>query len=133
VGAVRQGEEVPAAAKGTESKKYAWSGMSGVTHPQPVGKLLPNNWGLYDMLGNVEELVSDYFALESITPNFQVPAVAPAGRVLDPQGPPPGDQRVTCGGSYAKVLEFRFDRLPADQALKTVVYDNQGFRVALEP
>jgi hypothetical protein len=85
------------------------------------------------MLGNVEELVSDYFALEAVTPDFQIPAVAPAGRVLDPQGPPPSDLRVTCGGSYSKVLDFKLDRLPTDTAPKNVVYDNQGFRVVLEP
>ena len=38
----------------------AWAGgKSAVTD---VGTLLPNNWGLYDMIGNTYEIVLDYYA-----------------------------------------------------------------------
>jgi len=45
---------------------YAWtennSGSGGNEEPHPVGTLEPNAWGLYDMIGNVSELVEDHYA-----------------------------------------------------------------------
>ena len=40
----------------------------------PVGSFKPNPWGLYDMLGNVDEWVSDW-----VSPYFGAPTVDPAG------------------------------------------------------
>jgi formylglycine-generating enzyme required for sulfatase activity len=54
----------------------------------PVGSCLPNNFGLYDMAGNVAEFCSDW-CVESFV----------SAPTLDPAGPgfsPPG----TCGGPY---------------------------------
>jgi formylglycine-generating enzyme required for sulfatase activity len=73
------------------------------------------------MVGNVEELVQDYFALDYV----------PAGRAINPTGPPATENRVTCGGSYADRL--RLTMYPSGTAAKNVVYSNQGFRVVLEP
>lgn len=106
-----------------EQGKYAWARASGVDRPQPVGRLLPNPWGLYDMLGNVEELVRDYAALD----------YNPAGRAVDPTGPPPTANRITCGGSYYEFLHAITDAPRAGAALRTVVYSTQGFRVVCEP
>ena len=72
-------------------------------------------------LGNVEEVVSDYHIIDS----------NPAGRAVDPTGPPPTSNRVTCGGSYAEY--FRLTPEPVGVAGRSVVYSNQGFRVVLEP
>ena len=57
--------------------------------PWPVGGLLANAWGLYDMLGNVAEWCDDWYD-----------ANGPAGRAADPHGAPSGRLRVVRGGSW---------------------------------
>ncbi len=42
---------------------YCWNGEMCLADVHPVGSLRPNPWGLYDMLGNVEEYCEDAFHL----------------------------------------------------------------------
>jgi serine/threonine protein kinase/formylglycine-generating enzyme required for sulfatase activity len=68
---------------------YAWhAGSSGKTSVYPVGQLLPNAWGLFDMIGNAHE-----WAL-----NYQT--TLPGERSIDPRGTPTGRYRAVCGGAY---------------------------------
>ena len=53
-----------------------------------VGSYAPNNWGLYDMAGNVFEWCQDWSG------------AYPSGSVVDPQGPDTGIARVMRGGSW---------------------------------
>ncbi len=85
---------------------YAWYGKSlnsGSTHP--VGQLKPNDWGLYDMHGNVWEWVRDWYGKYA------------ARIVSDPQGSAEGASRVVRGGGWYVVAQncraaFRYDFAP---------------------
>ena len=60
----------------------------GFDGPAPVGSFKPNDWGLYDMHGNVSEWVEDWYTDYG------------TGSVRDPAGPREGTERVRRGGSY---------------------------------
>jgi formylglycine-generating enzyme required for sulfatase activity len=67
--------------------KYSFTG-SYIGHPKPVGSYPPNQWGLYDMHGNVFEWVSDWYVPYS------------RKKVTDPSGPTSGTKKVIRGGSW---------------------------------
>ena len=64
--------------------------------PMPVGLLDPNDWGLYDVHGNVSEWVWDWYL-----------GYYPSGDATDPLGADSSstNQRVHRGGSWAKDVE----------------------------
>ncbi|HUY91175.1 MAG TPA: SUMF1/EgtB/PvdO family nonheme iron enzyme [Pirellulales bacterium] len=66
------------------------SGHDGYGWTAPIGKFKPNDFGLYDMHGNVWEWVSDWFSTDYY-------GKSPTD---DPQGPLSGTSRVARGGSY---------------------------------
>ena len=83
--------------------------LNSFTPTHPVGELLPNAWGLYDMQGNVWEWTSDWYAGDY----FRVSPEA------DPKGPDSGPMRVMKGGSAVVVPEFarvsmRGNQLPSN-------------------
>jgi formylglycine-generating enzyme required for sulfatase activity len=61
----------------------------GDAGPREVGGKQPNAWGLYDMLGNVNQWCGDWHA-----------GKLPGGSVTDPSGPPSGTKRVNRGGGW---------------------------------
>ncbi len=68
-----------------ETRKQAWIQDTDKGRTQPIGKMKPNPWGLYDMLGNVWEWVEDYYN----------------GKVFpSPVPPATGDVHVLRGGSF---------------------------------
>ena len=92
----------------------------GYKETAPVGSYKPNAWGLYDMLGNVWEMCSDWYAEDYY-------GISP---VIDPTGPNSGKDRVIRGGSWSRDSwccrsASRFFIDPSSSR------DNVGFRLAL--
>ncbi len=99
--------------------QYAWHPGNSGNRPHEVGQLLPNNWGLYDMSGNILEWVNDFRGRYSSEPQ------------IDPTGPATGDGHIDRGGAwrfYTKDLcrsDFRTDHSNSES------YNNVGFRITL--
>jgi hypothetical protein len=102
--------------------QYAWSGGNSGIKTHPVGKKLPNAFGLYDMQGNAQQWCSDWY-------DPQYYAHSPLD---DPAGPSEnkGLGRVTRGCSYAfHPRDLRFAKhVPCSPNDRT---NDLGFRVAL--
>lgn len=110
--------------RAVELDPIAWyhGNSGGETHP--VGRKLPNDWGLHDMLGNVSEWCADVaLGVDRVRPY----AIAEA---TDPVAIGPGAFRVTRGGSWSsRALAVRAaSRRSASRALRVPYY---GFRLAV--
>ncbi|MDR2366524.1 MAG: formylglycine-generating enzyme family protein [Deltaproteobacteria bacterium] len=101
---------------------YAWCGGGFARgSPSPGQAKKPNALGLYDMLGNLSEWVSDWFA-----PDYYAQRVG-----HDPKGPPGGEEKVHRGGAFASDPKscqsaWRESDLPSVRSLLI------GFRLAYD-
>jgi formylglycine-generating enzyme len=100
----KENEIVPMNAENAREKAN-FSGKQGNDRYEfsaPVRKFDPNGYGLFDMSGNVWEMVSDYFSGSYFAESSKV----------DPTGPASGKERVVRGGSWnsdpAKHLRISF-------------------------
>jgi formylglycine-generating enzyme required for sulfatase activity len=102
---------------------------SGDDRPRSVGLRLGNGFGLHDMLGNVQELVSDRFAYYPSEPQ------------VNPVGPPVGNSRIWRGGLWGSGTYYcrsssRYDRNVSyydDDEWTGGGFASYGFRVARNP
>ena len=74
--------------------RLAWYRGNSGKKTHPVGKKLPNELGLYDMLGNVWEMCSDYYSK-----NYYQDC-KDKGIVRNPEGPKNGSQNAIRGGGW---------------------------------
>ncbi len=117
---------------------YAEDGQRiGIGQRTPVGRYMPNAFGLYDLLGNVCEWTEDVWH-----PNYTgAPAdgsawLAGGGSAWLAAGDP--ERRVTCGEPRRTIRGGAWDYLPRllrsawrDSLPRTHHRDNVGFRLAL--
>lgn len=101
---------------------YCWNKMNSRGYIYPVGLKLPNNFGLYDMSGNIEEWCNDWYDSDYYK-------ISPYN---NPLGPEKGDLKVERGGEACAMSNFsssffRHNLLPE---LKIEVI---GFRLAKTP
>ena len=101
--------------------EYAWYSANSNRQTQPVGGKRPNDWGLYDMHGNVWEWCADWY-------DSGYYKTSPA---LDPLGPSSGSSRVLRGGSWGSEpvfvrCAFRGSVTPVRRSY------GSGFRLVLE-
>lgn len=88
-------------------------------HAKPVGSYPSNNWGFYDMHGNIYEWCSDWYGEYS------------AGPRTDPVGPTSGDRRVQRGGGFFNPwFKLRSASRGSDAPTDRSTTGNTGFRVA---
>jgi len=112
---------------------YLYSDVKGenLKRTTEVGSYLPNDWGLYDMHGNVYEWVWDYMWEDAedneIHPYINYYVTHP-GPITDPQGPQSGDRRIGRGGSWF-VWAARLRSAWRERNNSTKQSDEIGFRV----
>ncbi len=99
----------------------AWfTGNRGASSgPAEVGLKAPNNWCLYDMIGNAYELVLDWYAADL------------SAYTSDPVGPTSGSARILRSGAYDADYDwvrsaFRLSWNPA------TTHQSVGFRIGLQ-
>jgi formylglycine-generating enzyme required for sulfatase activity len=98
---------------------YAWYTANSESKTHPVGQKRPNEWGLYDMHGNVWQWCSDWYADSYANANN-----------TDPQGPDSGSVRVLRGGGWGVTPQFC--RSASRDWFAPVGRSYGGFRVSVD-
>ena len=81
--------------------QYAWYALNSDSQRHPAGRLKPNNFGLFDMHGNVNEWCHDINVTPSDASNAGSEDLCHVGSVLN------ADERVLRGGSFQDIASFQ--------------------------
>jgi formylglycine-generating enzyme required for sulfatase activity len=100
----------------TTVAQHAWFSSNGGNRTQAVGQKLTNGYGLYDVCGNVQEWVWDWYS-----------SSYPSGRATDHLGPSTGSSRGVRGGGSSASLLRSARRNSLDPTLRS---SDLGLRVA---
>jgi formylglycine-generating enzyme required for sulfatase activity len=102
----------------TRIEDYAWCFENTWYTTMPVGRKLPNELGLHDMTGNVQEWCWDWYA-----------DYPPGAHPVNYRGPDSGTMRVLHGSSWY-YYSYMYDIADRHNADPGVPSDHYGFRVA---
>ena len=106
--------------EGSCTTDIAWHLLNSDSRTHTVGGLDANDWGLYDMSGNVWEWVWDRYG-ESYYESSPLD---------DPQGPETGDNRVARGGAFNVNCEYHCRSANRESQDPVTRSHNVGFRLA---
>jgi len=92
--------------------EIAWYDANSDKTTHPVGQKRPNRWGLFDILGNVQEWCQDWYDISYYS----------ASPTVDPTGPAAGANRVYRGGCWGRGADVcraaaRLYRTPAGKGM----------------
>lgn len=91
------GEYIQDMEKGDFASVFSHMARDGFMHTSPVKNFAPNNFGLFDMAGNIWQWCSNFYS-----------DYPPAGSNYNPRGPESGEYRSMRGGSFGH--DFRYLR-----------------------
>ncbi len=104
-------------------KRTAWYFGNSEKRTHPVGQKQPNVAGIYDLLGNVSEWCSDWYA-----PNYY----KDENNQMNPEGPPLGKEKVVRGGSFNDYSGDRFRPSLRNKQKPTTKSADIGFRLVMD-
>lgn len=100
--------------------------LDGYLYTSPVKAFLPNDWGMYDSVGNVWQHVHDWYSADYYEETNETEGIQ------DPKGPTRGKKRVGRGGSWwcSEHTCNGFGLFARGKAGPLAVFNNNGFRCA---